>query len=101
MTDSNVTLNSVGPVLQAGPITTAVLAAIRKLNKNVTLQDRGSYIRVLVPMKCVVTRETIEEQLGQPFHFPGDLESIMPSFKGLFAISEAEAVWEFKAGADK
>src|SRR2546428_649646 len=62
----------VGPVLQAGTIGSAVVAAIRDLNQDVLVMDRGAYLRVLVPGRCVVTREAIEEHLGRSFRFPGE-----------------------------
>lgn len=86
-------LETVGPVLENGPAGDAVIAAIRKLNENVTLEDRGSYVRVLVPRRCVVTREAIEAATGQPFALPGDLEAVMPSFKGRFLVNEEQATW--------
>jgi hypothetical protein len=86
-------LETVGPVLEAGAAGAAVVAAIRKLNQNVTLEDRGSYVRVLAFRRCVVTREAIEAETGQPFTLPGDLECVMPSFKGRFLVNEDQATW--------
>jgi hypothetical protein len=40
-----------------------------------------------------VTREAIEAETGQPFTLPGDLEMIMPSFKGRFLVNEDQATW--------
>jgi toluene monooxygenase system ferredoxin subunit len=85
----------VGPVLEAGENANAVVEAIRRLNRSVAVQDRGSYLRVLVPGRCVVTRAAIESILGRPFRLPGDLELLMPSFKGMFRVSEDEAEWSF------
>ena len=59
--------------------------------------DRGSYLRVLVPRRCVVSRVAIENALGEPFHLPSDLERIMPSFKGTFAMTEDLAAWTIGA----
>ncbi len=59
-TSTNV-YDHVGPVLQAGTIGSAVVAAIRDLNQDVLVMDRGAYLRVLVPGRCIVTREAIEE----------------------------------------
>jgi hypothetical protein len=88
------TRDSVGPVLQAGAGAQAVIAAIRAQNPAVELLDRGAYVRVLVPRRCVVTRAEIEKQLGQPFRLPRDLEAIMSSFKGRFRVTADEASWE-------
>jgi hypothetical protein len=86
-------LGRVGPVLEAGAIADAVVAAIRGMNGDVVVEDRGSYVRVLSPDRCVVTRQAIEAALGRPFRLPADLECVMPSFKGVFTITSDEAVW--------
>jgi toluene monooxygenase system protein D len=83
----------VGPVLEAGDASAPVIAAIRELNAGVEIEDRGAYLRVLVPERCVVTRAAIEAAGGATFQLPGDLERVMPSFKGRFAVTEDEAVW--------
>ena len=43
------TYDHVGPVLQAGALTNAIVAAIRDLNSEVIVLDRGAYLRVLAP----------------------------------------------------
>ena len=87
---------SVGPVLEASELGLAVLAAIRSLNAQVLVQDRGAYLRVSSPRRCVVTRRAIEHELGRPVRLPGDLELAMPSFKGRLRIDAEGAVWEAK-----
>jgi len=89
--------DDVGPVLQAGPLGEAVVSAIRALNPDVRVLDRDAYLRVLCPRRCVVTRAAIEARTGAPFRLPGDLELVMSSFKGRFAVSEDEARWELTA----
>jgi len=84
----------VGPVLQAGPVADAVIAAIRELNAGVEIVDRGSYLRVLCPRRCRVTRAALERHRGGPFQLPVDLELVMPSFKGRLSMSEEEACWD-------
>lgn len=84
----------VGPVLQSGRTADAVISAIRAANPDVELLDRAAYVRVLVPRRCVVTRQAIETALGRSFRLPGDLEGIMSSFKGTFRVTEDEATWE-------
>ena len=91
-------VDTVGPVLEAGNASAGVIAAIRKLNLNVTLEDRGSYVRVLVPRRCVVTREAIEAATGATFRLPADLEVLMPSFKGRFLVNEDQATWTAENG---
>jgi toluene monooxygenase system protein D len=89
----------VGPVLRAGTLSDAIVAAIQELNHDVVIIDRGAYVRVLAPKVCVVTRESIEGQLGHPVRFPGELEMVMTAFKGTLSLTEDEAVWRFKAQA--
>ena len=97
-TDGESTRDCVGPVLQSGVEADAVIAAIRTLNPQVRLLDRGAYVRVLVPHRCVVTREAIEARVCRPFRLPRDLEAIMSSFKGRFHVTADEASWEMGRG---
>ena len=87
--------NCVGPVLQSGPVAYAIVAAIKDLNQDVMVVDRGAYIRVLVPRCCVVTRSAIEAHLGRSFRFPGELEIVMSGFKGSLHLNQDEAAWRF------
>jgi hypothetical protein len=93
MADAGDVAIAVGPVLTKGRRAEAVVAAIRELNENTEVVDRGAYLRVSVPISCTVTRQAIERHTGEPFLFPSDLEMIMPSFKGRLAIDEDVAVW--------
>ncbi|HMI85994.1 MAG TPA: MmoB/DmpM family protein [Polyangiaceae bacterium] len=88
----------VGPVLTKGRHAEAVVAAIRELNENTEVVDRGAYLRVSVPISCTVTRQAIEKHCGEPFVFPSDLEMIMPSFKGRLALTDDVAVWNVSRG---
>lgn len=88
-------IDLVGPVLEAGEESRAVLSAIIALNSKVSVQDRGSYWRVLAPQRCEVTREAIEKISGKHFHLPQDLERVMPAFSGLLKIDDERAVWAF------
>jgi hypothetical protein len=85
----------VGPILQSGPVASAIVAAIRELNQDVMVVDRGAYVRVLVPRCCVVTRSAIEKYLGRSFRFPGELETVMSAFKGSLQLNQDDAAWRF------
>jgi hypothetical protein len=85
--------DGVGPVLEEGEVARAIITAIRASNERVTVLDRGAYLRVLVPGRCVVTREAIEQALGRPFPLPTALEQVMPSFNGRFEIDQDRASW--------
>ena len=84
----------VGPVLEASEPGRAVLAAILQLNQHVEVMDRGAYLRVLVPGGCVVTRRAIEDALGKSFVLPGDLEAVMPAFKGFMRMNDEQVEWQ-------
>lgn len=93
------TYDHVGPVLQAGALTNAIVAAIRDLNTEVIVVDRGAYLRVLAPRICTVTRVGIEKHLGRPMRFPGELETVMSAFKGAIQLTEDQAVWQVKSAS--
>ena len=88
------TIDWVGPVLVSGPLTQAARAALLELNPRAEFRDHGSYVRVLAPEPCRLTRQALERHAGTPLSFPGDLESIMTSFKGRLSLSADEARWE-------
>ena len=94
MKDSRRGERQVGPVLQAGPVSAAVVEAIRGLNRNVEVVDRGSYLRVSCRDRCAVSRAAIEERLHRAFVLPGALEQIMPSFKGFLHITDDDVWWD-------
>jgi toluene monooxygenase system protein D len=83
-------------VLTAGDPARAVVAAIRELNADVRVEDRGAYLRVLVPERCVVTRSAIERAIGRAFRLPMDLEPLMPAFKGILRMDDEHAEWSFE-----
>jgi hypothetical protein len=85
----------VGPVLAVDEAAGAVVAAIQELNQDARVEDRGSYLRVLCPRRCLVTRAAIERKLGRPFVFPGDIERLLLSFKGRLVLTRDEALWTF------
>jgi toluene monooxygenase system protein D len=85
--------DAVGPVLERGGLGEAVAAAIHELQPEAVILDRGAYLRVSVPRRCRVTREAIARHAGVEVRLPGDLERVMPSFKGRFRVSEEEASW--------
>lgn len=85
--------HEVGPIVRADEIGRAVVEAIRATNPRVKVVDQGSYFRVTAPLRCRLTRDAVERILHAPFHLPGDLEAVMPSFKGRFRVTETEALW--------
>jgi hypothetical protein len=83
----------VGPVLTTTPAARAVAAAIRHTQPEAVVEDHRGYLRVLAPRPCTVTRDAIERELGETFELPGDLERIMPSFRGRLLLTHDRATW--------
>jgi len=89
--------DSVGPVLDDGEVGDAIVAAIREAYPDAAVVERGSYRRVLVAGRCVVHRAAIERALGRAFRLPGDLERVMPSFKGTLELTDDTVTWSWRA----
>ena len=87
-------LVAVGPVLTPGPLTDAIIAAIRAAHRDARVVDRGAYLRVLVPHRCFLDGARVQELAKAAFALPGDLEAIMPSFRGRLTIAGNQAFWE-------
>jgi toluene monooxygenase system protein D len=87
----------VGPVLEAGEVADAIVRAIREANPEATVQDRGSYLRVLVPGRCVLERARLERILGRSFALPGELELTMVAFTGAITFTSGGVVWALGA----
>lgn len=86
--------DSVGPVLIASDVGNALVTALRELNPAALVHDRGAYLRVLVPGRCVLTRDAVERVLGHAVDLRAELERTMPSFKGKLSIDDDHAAWE-------
>lgn len=83
----------VGPVLEASELGRTVAGAILRANPGASLRDQGAYLRVECPDHCRVTRAELELALGRSFALPGDMEQIMPSFRGQLRVTEDEVQW--------
>jgi hypothetical protein len=89
-------MKMVGPVLIKGAVAEAVWAAIERLNQGVEVSDRGAYLRISAPDRCVLTSEAVAAVLGRAFHLPVDLEAVMCSFSGELSLSHDRAIWYAK-----
>lgn len=94
-------MTRVGPVLIKGIVADAVCTAIQRLNDGVQVNDRGAYLRVSVPGRCVLTPEAVTVALGRSFHLPSDLEAVMCSFSGELRLSQEGAMWHTKDAGDR
>jgi hypothetical protein len=87
-------MSMVGPVLIKGPVADAVCTAIQQLNPGATVSDRGAYLRIFAPSRCVLTSEAVTAALGRSFHMSAELAHIMCSFRGELSLTHERAVWQ-------
>lgn len=83
----------VGPVLVASDLGRAMAEVICDENAGAEVTDRGSYLRVLVPSRCTLSRARLEAFLQRRIAFPSDLEPVLVSFKGTFEVDSERACW--------
>lgn len=93
MTWKTPTIKAVGPVLSNHEKAAAIIAAIKRANPDADVQNRGSYLRVLAPHECILERCQLEQELGDTFIWPQDLEAVLLSSKGEFKLTSEQATW--------
>ncbi|WP_328498239.1 MmoB/DmpM family protein [Streptomyces sp. NBC_00414] len=86
----------VGPVIRGidGDLAEAVAAAIERDNpgSEVVVDDQAGYVRISVPRRCVLTRDSLEEELGRAFPLSG-LEPALAAFAGRLKQTDDQLVW--------
>ena len=88
-------MSLVGPILRMGDQVEDVVAAIRDDNpdQDITVVDRGSYVRVQGWDRIRLTRETLRAYLGADYEIRS-FGIIMASFVGRVTTTSDEIVWE-------
>jgi toluene monooxygenase system protein D len=85
----------VGPVIRGvdHDMADALIEAIERDNPKaaVRVEDRGGYVRIGCPGRCVVTRRSLEEALGEPFRL-SELEPSLASFAGRMRFEGDDAI---------
>lgn len=96
LTDKLLTNNNVGPIVRAGEVAEAVAEAAITDNpdKKVTVESNGAYSRIYTTDELIITRKTIEEELGHEFRMT-ELEINLASFAGRIEITEDQARFYF------
>jgi len=92
LTDKLLSNNNVGPIVRAGEVAEAVAEAaiIDNPDKEVTVEANGAYSRIYTNDELIITRETIEEELGHAFKMT-ELEVNLASFAGRIEVTEDQA----------
>ena len=75
--------NKVGPVLRAGELAEAAAEAaeIDNPDKEVTVEDKVAYVRIMADDELVLTQKTLSECLGRDMNIR-ELEVELSSFAG-------------------
>lgn len=93
-TSANILL--VGPVIRGfdPDLADAVVAAVERDNPDaeVMVDDQGGYIRVHTQGRCLLTRATLEDELGYTFPI-AQLEQNLASFAGRVRTSDDSIEW--------
>lgn len=85
----------VGPILRMGDQVDDIVAAIRDDNpdQEITVVDRGAYIRVQGLDRIRLTQETLRAYLGSDYEIRS-FGAMMSSFVGRVTTTSDEIVWE-------
>lgn len=84
--------NRVGPIVRAGEVAEAVAEAaiIDNPGKRVVVEANGAYSRIYTDGELIITKETLEEELGRDFDM-NELEINLASFAGRIEVTKAHA----------
>ncbi len=86
----------VGPVLRMSDDLEAIVRAIQEDNAGeITVTDRGAYVRVAGASPLRVTRASIARNLGRDYRLV-ELEALMSSFSGRISTTADEICWSRK-----
>jgi toluene monooxygenase system protein D len=69
-------------------------AEIDNPGKEITVEDRRAYVRIAAEGELILTRKTLEEQLGRPFNMQ-ELEINLASFAGQIQADEDQIRFYF------
>ena len=97
LSDQTLHNNNVGPIIRAGDLVEPVIetANIDNPGKEIRVDDKRAYVRIEADDELILTRETLEEQLGRPFNMQ-ELEINLASFAGQISADEDQIRFYFK-----
>jgi toluene monooxygenase system protein D len=95
--DETLNNNNVGPIIRAGDLVEPVIetAQIDNPGKEIRVNDKRAYVRIEADDELILTRETLEEQLGRPFNMQ-ELEINLASFAGQILADEDQILFYFE-----
>ena len=97
MGDQALNNNNVGPIIRAGELVEPVIetAEIDNPGKEIRVEDKRAYVRIETDGELILTRKTLEEQLGRPFQMQ-ELEINLASFAGQILADEDQIRFYFE-----
>lgn len=95
--DKTLNNNNVGPIIRAGDLVEPVIdtAEIDNPDKEIRVEDKRAYVRIEADDELILTRSTLEEQLGRPFNMQ-ELEINLASFAGQIQADEDQVRFYFE-----
>lgn len=87
--DATLHNNNVGPIIRAGDLVDPVIetAEIDNPGKEIRVEDKNAYVRIQADGELILTRATLEAQVGRPFNMQ-ELEINLASFAGQIQADE-------------
>jgi toluene monooxygenase system protein D len=89
--------NKVGPVFNGGDVAQAAIEAAQWDNpdKEITVVDKGAYIRISAEQELIITRESMEEVLGRDFQM-NEIEIHLGSMAGQIEVTPEQIRFYFE-----
>jgi len=89
--------NKVGPVLNGGDVAQAAIEAAEWDNpgKEITVDDKGAYVRISAEQELILTRQSMEEALGRDFQMR-EIEIHLGSMAGQIEVTPEQIRFYFE-----
>ena len=89
--------NKVGPILNGGDVAQAAIEAAEWDNpdKEITVDDKGAYVRIAAEGELILTRASMEEVLGRHFEMR-EIEIHLGSMAGQIEVTPEQIRFYFE-----
>ena len=89
--------NKVGPVLNGGDVAQAAIEVAEWDNpgKDITVDDKGAYVRISAEQELILTRQSMEEALGREFQMR-EIEIHLGSMAGQIEVTPEQIRFYFE-----
>jgi len=89
--------NKVGPVLNGGDVAQAAIEVAEWDNpgKEITVDDKGAYVRISAEQELILTRQSMEEALGREFQMR-EIEIHLGSMAGQIEVTPEQIRFYFE-----